>query len=163
MIPSVTDQALQPAPINPSWVCSGNPTARNAVLSRSADGTASTLVWDCTAGEFDWIYDIDETIYFIEGSATISDGRTPPRQFVAGDVLFLPKGAVAHWHVENYVRKVAFCRRTQPAAVNFCLRAVRKAKRVTIRLARSAAGALVRTRQQQQESNGPAFAEQFGL
>jgi hypothetical protein len=161
MIASGTDQVLQPAPIEPSWIHAGDPQARNALLSRSADDTASTMVWDCTAGEFEWHYSIDETIYFIEGAAVISDGHSPPRRFVAGDVLFLPKGTVAHWHIESYVRKVAFCRRTQPAAVYLCLRAGRKAKRVAKRLAASC-----RMKQKLPSFAGGRsrdFASQFGL
>ncbi|TGD99501.1 cupin domain-containing protein [Methylobacterium nonmethylotrophicum] len=133
MIASLTSVELSPAPIEPSWIRDGNPVARNATLSRSADGLASTLVWDCTAGKFDWIYDIDETIYFLEGSATISDGHSPARTFGPGDVLFLPRGAVCHWHVETYVRKVAFCRRTQPWAIGFMMRAIGKIGRMLTR------------------------------
>jgi len=134
MIPSATDIELKPAPITSSWVREGNPEARNAVLSKSADGTAMTILWDCTAGKFDWTYDIDETIYFIEGSAVIGDGHSPPRRFGPGDVLFLPHGAVAHWHVEQYVRKVAFCRKTQPKLVTFGMRAARRLGRIRKRL-----------------------------
>lgn len=123
MIPSVTSVDLRAAPIEPSWIRKGNPMARNATLSSSADGRACTLVWDCTAGEFEWIYDIDETIYFLEGSATISDGHNPPKTFGPGDVLFLPRGAVCHWHVESYVRKVAFCRQTLPKPISFAMKA----------------------------------------
>jgi uncharacterized cupin superfamily protein len=90
MIPSVTSGELRSAPIEPSWIHEGRPMARNTMLSRSADGMAWTLVWDCTAGRFEWHYDIDETIHFIEGSATISDGISPPKTFRAGDVLFIP-------------------------------------------------------------------------
>ena len=130
MIASLTSVELKAAPIEPSWVQEGNPVARNATLSRSADGLASTLVWDCTAGKFQWIYDIDETIYFLEGSATISDGHSPAKTFGPGDVLFLPRGAVCHWHVESYVRKVAFCRRTVPWSVGFVMRALGKIGRM---------------------------------
>jgi len=134
MIPSATDIELKPAPITSSWVREGHPEARNAVLSKSADGTAMTILWDCTAGKFDWTYDIDETIYFIEGSAVIGAGHSPPRRFGPGDVLFLPHGAVAHWHVEQYVRKVAFCRKTQPKLVTFGMRAARRLSRIRKRL-----------------------------
>nr|WP_165937870.1 cupin domain-containing protein [Methylobacterium segetis] len=130
MIPSVTTVELKPAPIEPSWIREGRPVARNATLSRSADGMASTLVWDCTAGTFDWFYDIDETIYFLEGSATISDGHAPPKTFRAGDVLFLPRGAVCRWQVETYVRKVAFCRRVQPRSVTLAIRVLGRLKRI---------------------------------
>ena len=130
MIPSETDIPLAPAPITPSWVREGNPQARNAVLSRSSDGLATTIVWECTAGKFEWIYDIDETIYFIEGAAIISDGHSPPRRFGPGDVLFLPRGTVAFWHVEEYVRKVAFCRVKLPKPLEFWVRGTRKIKRM---------------------------------
>jgi len=130
MIASATDITLKPAPITPEWVREGNPQARNAVLSRSADGMATTLIWECTAGKFDWTYHIDETIYFLEGSAVISDGHAPPRRFGAGDVLFLPHGTVAHWHVEEYVRKVAFCRKTQPKLLTLGLKAARRMKKL---------------------------------
>ncbi|MER2263700.1 cupin domain-containing protein [Methylobacterium oxalidis] len=133
IIPSVTTVELKPAPIEASWIREGRPAARNATLSRSADGQASTLVWDCTAGTFDWFYDIDETIYFLEGSATISDGHAPAKTYRAGDVLFLPQGAVCHWHVESYVRKVAFCRRVQPKAVTLAVRVLGRLKRTLSR------------------------------
>ena len=139
MIPSVTSVELRSAPIESSWIREGSPLARNATLSRSADGLASTLVWDCTAGKFEWHYDIDETIYFLEGSATISDGHSPPKTFVSGDVLFLPRGAVCHWHVENYVRKVAFCRRTQPRVLGLAMRAIGRLQRMMKRTGARAA------------------------
>jgi uncharacterized cupin superfamily protein len=130
MIPSVTTGDLRSAPIEPSWIHEGMPIARNTMLSRSADRLAWTLVWDCTAGKFEWHYDIDETIHFLEGSATISDGINPAKTFVAGDVLFIPRGAVCHWHVESYVRKVAFCRQTQPKYLALALRAFNKVKKM---------------------------------
>ncbi|MBV9827081.1 MAG: DUF861 domain-containing protein [Alphaproteobacteria bacterium] len=134
MIASATNLPLTSAPITPSWVRSGSPAARNAVLSCSADGMATTIVWDCTAGEFEWTYTIDETIYFLEGSAVITDGHAPPRRFGPGDVLFLPRGTVARWQIENYVRKVAFCRKSPPALVTIGLRAARKVGRIKRRL-----------------------------
>ena len=53
---------LNPSPIHPSWILEGNPVARNRLISSSADGTASALIWDCTAGRFNWFYDVDETV-----------------------------------------------------------------------------------------------------
>jgi hypothetical protein len=40
-------------PIERSWIRAGNPQACNAVLSRSVDRRASTMIWDCTAGKFE--------------------------------------------------------------------------------------------------------------
>lgn len=122
IIPSRTDVELRSSPINPAWVIEGTPEARNAELSRSADATASTLVWDCTAGRFEWFYDFDETIYVLEGEVVIESDTMPPTRFGPGDVLFLPNGSHARWHVPTYIRKLAFCRRTLPAPVGFGLR-----------------------------------------
>lgn len=109
-----TNVALRAAPINPDWILEGNPTARNRVLARSSDTLACSIIWDCTAGKFNWFYDIDETVHIIEGSVTVSDGINPPKTLKVGDVAFFPAGTKAHWHVETYVRKVAFCQRTLP-------------------------------------------------
>ena len=109
-----TNVTLASSPINPDWILEGSPIARNRVLSRSSDSLACTIVWDCTAGTFNWFYDIDETVHVIEGSVTVSDGVNPPKTLKPGDVAFFPAGTKAHWHVENYVRKVAFCQRPLP-------------------------------------------------
>ena len=101
---------LNPAPIRPEWILEGNPVTRNKLLSSSADGTASTLIWDCTAGRFNWYYDVDETIYVIEGGVVVKDFGGLPRRLQAGDTIFFPAGARAEWHVEHYIRKIAFCR-----------------------------------------------------
>lgn len=130
ILTSTTAVELKPAPIEPSWILEGNPVATNCTLSRSADGMASTIIWQCTEGKFEWHYDIDETIYFLEGSATIDDRRGTVKTFTAGDVLFLPRGAVCDWHVESYVRKVAFCRRTQPKLVGLAMRVIGRLQRM---------------------------------
>ena len=46
---SCTDLRLQPAPINPDWIISGDPQARAADHSRSGDRASSTAMWDCRA------------------------------------------------------------------------------------------------------------------
>jgi hypothetical protein len=49
-----------------------------SILSTSADGTASTIIWSCTEGRFNWYYDFDETIMILEGSIVLeSDGMAP--------------------------------------------------------------------------------------
>jgi uncharacterized cupin superfamily protein len=101
---------LNPCPINPEWILEGNPLARNRIMSNSADGTACTLIWDCTAGRFNWFYDIDETVYVLEGSFLLKDQSGNTRRVVAGETVFFPVGSHAEWTVETYVRKIAFCR-----------------------------------------------------
>jgi uncharacterized cupin superfamily protein len=108
---------LGAAPINPAWVRAGRPMARATELSRSADGTSFTVVWDCTAGEFDWHYRVDETLHIIEGSAILQEAGKPAVRIGPGDVAFCPRGTVLHWTVESYIKKVAFVREVIPNPV----------------------------------------------
>jgi uncharacterized cupin superfamily protein len=121
---------LNPSPIRPSWVLEGNPVARNRLISASADGTASTLIWDCTAGRFNWYYDVDETIYVINGGVVVKDFGGAARRLTAGDTIFFPAGARAEWHVEVYIRKIAFCRTPLPRSVALARRGYRFLKRL---------------------------------
>ena len=125
---SSTQVVLRSAPINPDWIIEGNPVARNRVVSRSSDSLACTIIWDCTAGKFNWHYDIDETVHIVEGSVIVSDGVSPPQRLEPGSVAFFPAGTKAHWHVENYVRKVAFCQRTLPAMMERPINMLRQLK-----------------------------------
>ena len=121
---------LRAAPIKADWIIEGAPVARCAELSRSADHMATTLVWDCTPGKFNWFYDTDETIHILEGTVTLDDGHVAPRRLGPGDVVFFPKGAQVRWHVESHVRKLAYFRHALPKPVEVLARAARKARRV---------------------------------
>ena len=120
---------LAPRPIEPSWIIEGNPVAQCCVLSKSADGLASTMVWECSEGKFNWYYDFDETIMILEGSIVLESDAMRPTRYGPGDVIFFRNGAHARWHVEDRVRKLAFCRTTQPFVLGFALRAFNKLKR----------------------------------
>jgi uncharacterized cupin superfamily protein len=121
---------LRASPINSSWIREGAPVARASELSRSGDGSAYTMIWDCTAGKFDWFYAEDETVHILEGSVVVGDDHTPPRRLLPGDTAFFPANTHAHWHVETYVRKVAFCRLVVPKPVGYMLRVLRKARKL---------------------------------
>ena len=123
---------LTPRPIDPSWIIEGNPEAQCCVLSKSADGMASTMVWQCSEGKFDWYYDFDETILILEGSIVLENDTMNPTRYSAGDVIFFKDGAHARWHVEGHVRKLAFCRTTQPMLLGFALRVFKKLKRIML-------------------------------
>ena len=123
---------LTPRPIEPSWIIEGNPLAQWCVLSKSADGLASTMVWECSEGKFNWYYDFDETILILEGSIVLESDAMPPTRYGAGDVVFFKDGAHARWHVEGHVRKLAFCRKTQPVLVGFALRVFSRIKRTLL-------------------------------
>ena len=121
---------LTPRPIEPSWIIEGNPVAQWCVLSKSADGLATTMVWECSEGRFNWYYDFDETVLILDGSIVLESDTMPPTRYVAGDVVFFRDGAHARWHVEGSVRKLAFCRKTQPAWLGFALLVFLKLKKV---------------------------------
>jgi uncharacterized cupin superfamily protein len=121
---------LKPAPIEPSWIIEGNPEARSHALSTSADGTATTLIWACTEGRFNWYYDFDETIMILEGSIVLESDGMPPKRYGVGDVIFFRDGAHAKWHVEGHVKKIAFCRKTTPVMIGFMIRVVNKLKKM---------------------------------
>jgi uncharacterized protein len=124
-----TASNLAPRPIEPSWIIEGNPVAQCAILSTSTDGLASTMVWQCSEGKFNWHYDFDETILILEGSIVLENDAMPPTRYGPGDVIFFKNGAHAKWHVEDHVRKLAFCRKTLPVLLGFALRVFSKIKR----------------------------------
>ena len=123
-----SDVVLVASPINPAWIIEGTPQARSKILSTSEDQTACTIVWDCSKGKFKWIYDFDETVHVIEGGMIVDDGHGGPRKIGVGDVLFFPAGSQAVWTVENYVRKVAFCRKILPAPIGTLVKIAKAVK-----------------------------------
>jgi len=104
-------------PINPDWILEGTPNARVEVLAVGSDESARTVIWDCSAGKFNWFYNFDETVMILEGSVTLFGGTPKERTLTPGDVVFFPKGSQAHWHVADYVRKLAFCHSLLPKII----------------------------------------------
>ena len=97
--------ALEPLPIRPQWILEGTPVARYKVLSISRDGTAKTVIWDCTAGRFNWFYDIDETVYVLEGSVVLKNGDGTSKEVRAGDVVYFRAGSHAEWTVPELKKR----------------------------------------------------------
>lgn len=104
---------LDPAPIDPAWIVSGEPFARCAPLGDA--GAVQTAVWDCTAGVFDWHYNAEETICIVAGEAIVTGQDGIARRLRAGDVAIFPGHAWVRWHVPDYVRKIAIQSRPVPA------------------------------------------------
>jgi uncharacterized cupin superfamily protein len=122
--------ALNALPIRPQWVLEGAPVAQYKILSTSTDGTAKTIVWDCTAGRFNWFYDMDETVYVLEGSVVLKDETGTSRRVGSGETVFFRAGSHAEWTVERYIRKIAFLRTPVPKHALLAIRAVRVFKRL---------------------------------
>ena len=123
---------LKPSPIEPSWIIKGNPVAQATLLTKSSDGLAWTMVWQCSEGSFNWYYDLDETIMILEGSIVLENDTMPPTRFGPDDVIFFKDGAHAKWHVEGHVRKLAFFRRASPVLLSYALRGFSKIKRTVV-------------------------------
>ena len=128
------DVDLKPSPIEPSWIIEGNPEARSHQLAASADGAAITLIWSCTEGQFNWYYDVDETIMILEGSIVLESEGMAPKRHGVGDVIFFRGGAHAKWHVEGYVKTVAFLHQANPIGIGFVIRVINKLKRMFSKL-----------------------------
>ena len=124
-----TASKLKPNPIEPSWIVEGNPVAQSSLISKSPDGLAWTVVWQCSEGKFNWYYDMDESLLILEGSIVLESDTMPPTRYGPGDTILFRNGAHARWHVERSVRKLAFCRKTPPVWVGFGLRLFSKIKR----------------------------------
>jgi uncharacterized cupin superfamily protein len=116
------DLDMKPAPIDPSWILSGEPVARLAEHSRGQDDAALTAIWDCTAGAFHWRFGWDETVMIMEGEVHVTAEDGTERLLRAGDVAYFAGGTTAVWRIERYVRKVAFCRKPFPKPLTMAYR-----------------------------------------
>lgn len=109
---STMETDFQPAPLKPSWIIEGNPTARSLKLGEATDGNLSFGLWDCTEGQFIFKYRCDELVHILEGHATV---RAPGRELHLhpGVVAFFPQGSTMHWTVHQYIKKLAIFRSKQ--------------------------------------------------
>src|ERR1041384_2237617 len=99
---AATDTAGLPAAlITSDWVLDGRPETRSKQLARSRDGSSYAMVWDCTAGQFNWHYSKDETLVVLTGEAFISTEKGQERRIGPGDIVFFPAGTSATWRSEE--------------------------------------------------------------
>jgi uncharacterized protein len=114
MMATAANVELEAEPIPSDWILSGEPKARAKKMSMSRDWTSSIVVWDCTAGTFDWHYDQDEAVIVISGTAVLlgtnGDTDVKTRTIGPGDLAFFPAGTTAKWRVDEYIRKIAVLR-----------------------------------------------------
>lgn len=119
---SMDEMEMVGAPIEPSWILAGKPHARLALHSRGHDDQSTTAVWDCTAGTFRWYFGWDETVMILEGEVHVTAEDGVERTLRAGDIAYFAGKTWATWRVDDYVRKIAFCRKQFPAPVTMALR-----------------------------------------
>lgn len=123
--------SLQPTPISSDWILAGTPEARSKILAKSYDGTSYIVVWECTAGRFNWHYVEDETVVVISGGVFITNDQGEERRLVQGDMGFFPAGSSCIWRVPDRIRKVAVLRKDLPLTLGFAVRAWHKFNRIT--------------------------------
>lgn len=121
---------LSPAPIPRDWILNGTPEARSKELAKSHDGTSSIIVWDCTAGRFNWHYSKDEMVVVIAGEAFITNEKGDERRLGPGDMGFFPAGTSCTWHITDCLRKVAVVRQPMPRPLGFAVRAWNRLRRI---------------------------------
>jgi uncharacterized protein len=121
---------LNLSPISPDWILSGTPEARNKLLAKSHDGTSSIMVWECTAGRFNWHYGEDETVVVIAGEVFITTENGEERRLGQGDMGFFPAGSSCTWRVADRIKKVAILRKDLPLPFGFGVRAWHKLLRI---------------------------------
>jgi uncharacterized cupin superfamily protein len=117
---------LEPNPISPDWILTGAPEARSKLLAKSNDRTSSIVVWECTAGRFNWHYSDDETIVVISGEVFITTEKGEERRLGQGDMGFFPAGSSCTWRVSDRVKKVAVLRKNLPPLLSIGARAWNK-------------------------------------
>jgi uncharacterized protein len=119
---------FEPAPILPEWVIAGRPQARAVELVRSPDGTCTSAQWECTAGTFHWFFWVEETVHILDGEVLVrgADGRHALLR--KGDVAVMPANTWMVWHIERYVRKLAYCRYPVPRPLGKIVRAVQQVR-----------------------------------
>lgn len=110
LVPSNIEIDSPMQPISGSRVLGGAPTSRSKVLVRSRDLAAHILVWECTAGRFNWYYEQDESVVVVSGEAFLVNESGEERRFGPGDVGFFPAGTHCTWRVPGDFRKVAVVR-----------------------------------------------------
>ena len=107
---------LEPTPIEPNDIISGEAGGSSVVLYQSADGRAMNGIWRVTPGSFRWNYTCDETIYLLSGRGRITAEGGEPVEFRAGQLLSFPKGLRATWEVFETVRKIFVLSSEEPLA-----------------------------------------------
>jgi uncharacterized protein len=126
VIEALESAALGPAPIAPDWILAGTPNARSKVLAKSRDRTSRIMVWECTAGYFNWHYSEDETVIVISGEAFIGTANGEERRLGQGDMGFFPAGSSCTWRVNDRIKKVAVLRKDLPPPLGIGVRAWHK-------------------------------------
>lgn len=129
--PARVELGTELEPIAADWVLSGAPQSRSKNMVRSHDWSSHIVVWECTAGRFQWHYSTDEVILVVSGEAFMINEKGEERRFGPGDVGFFPAGSSCSWRVPDGIRKVAVLREPMWRPLGFCLKVWNKLLRMS--------------------------------
>ncbi len=114
---------LRPLPIKPEWILGGSPEAWYKDVAISRDGMSELVVWECSAGLFEWHYKKDESLIVISGEAFVTTENYRELRLGPGDVAFFPAGTSSTWRVPGSLRKVAVVREPMWRPLGFAVKA----------------------------------------
>ncbi len=68
-------------------------------------GVSNWSIWTKEVSEFPWIYDEQETCYFLEGDVIVTPDNGEPVEMGKGDLVTFPAGMSCTWKIKSDVRK----------------------------------------------------------
>jgi hypothetical protein len=68
-------------------------------------GVSSWSIWTKEVSEFPWMYDVEETCYFLEGDVVVTPNGGEPVEMGKGDLVTFPAGMSCTWKIRREVRK----------------------------------------------------------
>ncbi|WP_116244247.1 cupin domain-containing protein [Nocardiopsis sp. FIRDI 009] len=100
----IADADLEPEPLDPEQIVSGDPVVTGRVLWESADGTQIRGLWQITPGVVTDT-EADELFVVVSGRATIEVDGGPTLEVGPGDACVLREGDRTTWTVHETLRK----------------------------------------------------------
>ncbi|MEV2277995.1 cupin domain-containing protein [Nocardiopsis sp. NPDC049922] len=100
----IADAELEPEPLDPEQIVSGDPVVTGTVLWESADGTQIRGLWQITPGVVTDT-EADELFVVVSGRATIEVDGGPTLEVGPGDACVLREGDRTTWTVHETLRK----------------------------------------------------------
>jgi uncharacterized cupin superfamily protein len=99
---------------NPDWDFAGSRAAQVTMLHHSADGAATTYLWDCTPGRLSFSCPREWTIYVAHGGLVVQDECGFHNHLTVGSSALFPAGVRADWILDQHARLLVFCRDPLP-------------------------------------------------
>jgi uncharacterized protein len=122
VIENAESASLAPAPIPPDWILAGKPEARNKTVAVTQDHTSWIMIWECTAGRYEWHFSQDETLIVVTGEMFVTTKSGEEKRLGLGDVAFFPAGSSCTARIDDYVKKIAVLRMDLPLPLGIVAR-----------------------------------------